>query len=165
MISNDLVKKNISLEMRSYSMKTNESLLAERNKHIPQGPFNTHPIFAEKAKGAIITDVEGKGVYRLCRRHRRRQCRPLRRRGPQGHRGPDPEVYPYLLSRRHVRALCGAGKETQSRSPRAPFPKRRCLPIAGPRPWKTGSRSAAMRRGGLPSSPSRTPSTAGRFWP
>ena len=41
-------------------MKTNESLLAERNKHIPQGPFNTHPIFAAKAKGAVITDVEGK---------------------------------------------------------------------------------------------------------
>jgi 4-aminobutyrate aminotransferase/(S)-3-amino-2-methylpropionate transaminase len=41
-------------------MKTNESLLAERNKYIPQGPFNVHPIFAEKAKGAIITDVEGK---------------------------------------------------------------------------------------------------------
>ena len=40
--------------------KTNESLLAERNKHIPQGPFNTHPIFAAKAKGALITDVEGK---------------------------------------------------------------------------------------------------------
>ena len=41
-------------------MKTNESLLAERNKHIPQGPFNTHPIFAAKAKGAVITDVEGR---------------------------------------------------------------------------------------------------------
>jgi len=41
-------------------VKTNESLLAERNRHIPQGPFNVHPIFAEKAKGAIITDVEGK---------------------------------------------------------------------------------------------------------
>jgi len=41
-------------------MKTNESLVAERNQHIPQGPFNTHPIFAERAKGAIITDVEGK---------------------------------------------------------------------------------------------------------
>lgn len=40
-------------------MKT-DKLLAERNKHIPQGPFNTHPIFVEKAKGAIITDVEGK---------------------------------------------------------------------------------------------------------
>jgi 4-aminobutyrate aminotransferase/(S)-3-amino-2-methylpropionate transaminase len=42
------------------NMKTNNLLLAERNKHIPQGPFNVHPIFAEKAKGAIITDVEGK---------------------------------------------------------------------------------------------------------
>jgi len=41
-------------------VKTNSSLLAERNQHIPQGPFNVHPIFAEKAKGAIITDVEGK---------------------------------------------------------------------------------------------------------
>ena len=41
-------------------MKTNELLLAERKEHVPQGPFNTHPIFAEKAKGAIITDVEGK---------------------------------------------------------------------------------------------------------
>ena len=41
-------------------MKTNESLVAERNKHIPQGPFNTHPIFAAKAKGAMITDIEGK---------------------------------------------------------------------------------------------------------
>jgi len=41
-------------------MKKNESLLNERNKHVPQGPFNVHPIFVEKAKGAMITDVEGK---------------------------------------------------------------------------------------------------------
>ncbi|MFB3887690.1 MAG: 4-aminobutyrate--2-oxoglutarate transaminase [Thermodesulfobacteriota bacterium] len=41
-------------------MKKNESLMAERNKHVPQGPFNVHPIFAAKAKGALITDVEGK---------------------------------------------------------------------------------------------------------
>ena len=41
-------------------MKTNDSLLAERLKHVPQGPFNTHPIFAQKAKEALITDVEGK---------------------------------------------------------------------------------------------------------
>ena len=41
-------------------MKTNDALLAERSKHIPQGPFNTHPIFVAKAKGALITDVEGK---------------------------------------------------------------------------------------------------------
>src|SRR4030042_6896238 len=39
--------------------KTNQLLMDERNRHIPQGPFNTHPIFAAKAKGAIITDVEG----------------------------------------------------------------------------------------------------------
>lgn len=41
-------------------MKTNEMLMKERNKHIPQGPFNVHPIFAEKAKGAIIIDIDGK---------------------------------------------------------------------------------------------------------
>jgi 4-aminobutyrate aminotransferase/(S)-3-amino-2-methylpropionate transaminase len=41
-------------------MNKNEFLLHERNKHVPQGPFNVHPIFAEKAKGAILTDVEGK---------------------------------------------------------------------------------------------------------
>lgn len=41
-------------------MKTNESLLKERNQHVPQGPFNTHPIFVENAKGALIIDVEGK---------------------------------------------------------------------------------------------------------
>ena len=41
-------------------MKTNKSLLAKRNQHIPQGLFNVHPIFVEKAQGAIITDVEGK---------------------------------------------------------------------------------------------------------
>src|SRR4030043_1272561 len=46
--------------MRNSQMKTNESLMAERNIHIPLGPFNIHPIFAAKAKGAIITDVEGK---------------------------------------------------------------------------------------------------------
>ncbi len=41
-------------------MKTNESLLKEREKHIPRGPFNVHPIFVERANGALITDVEGK---------------------------------------------------------------------------------------------------------
>ena len=41
-------------------MKTNESLLTARNKNVPQGPFNVHPIFVDKAKGAIITDVEGR---------------------------------------------------------------------------------------------------------
>jgi len=41
-------------------MKRNETLIWERNKHIPRGPFNTHPIFAQKAKGALIIDVDGK---------------------------------------------------------------------------------------------------------
>jgi len=42
-------------------MKKNEKLLAEGALHIPQGPFKVHPIFVEKAKGAMITDVDGKG--------------------------------------------------------------------------------------------------------
>jgi 4-aminobutyrate aminotransferase / (S)-3-amino-2-methylpropionate transaminase / 5-aminovalerate transaminase len=41
-------------------MKTNDALMKERNQHVPQGPFNTHPIFVQKAKGAMITDVEGR---------------------------------------------------------------------------------------------------------
>lgn len=41
-------------------MKTNEALLAERDEHIPRGPFNVHPLFVERAKGALIIDVEGK---------------------------------------------------------------------------------------------------------
>ena len=47
-------------EKKVKSKKTNQYLIAERNKHVPLGPFNTHPIFITKAKGAIITDVEGK---------------------------------------------------------------------------------------------------------
>ena len=41
-------------------MKTNKSLLKERNKHIPQGPFNTHPIFARRRPKAHYHRVEGK---------------------------------------------------------------------------------------------------------
>ena len=41
-------------------MKSNASLLKERDINVPRGPFNTHPIFAARAKGAIIVDVEGK---------------------------------------------------------------------------------------------------------
>ena len=38
----------------------NDDLLARRNKAVARGTFNTHPIFAEKAEGAIVTDVNGK---------------------------------------------------------------------------------------------------------
>jgi 4-aminobutyrate aminotransferase/(S)-3-amino-2-methylpropionate transaminase len=41
-------------------MESNQSLLDKRNKHIPLGTLNVHPIFVKKAKGAIITDIEGK---------------------------------------------------------------------------------------------------------
>ncbi len=38
----------------------NDELLARRNKAVARGTFNTHPIFADKAEGAIVTDVNGK---------------------------------------------------------------------------------------------------------
>ena len=40
--------------------KTNQELMAMREKHVPQGPFNVTPLFVEKAKGAVVYDVEGR---------------------------------------------------------------------------------------------------------
>ncbi|MFP4085520.1 MAG: 4-aminobutyrate--2-oxoglutarate transaminase [Desulfobacteraceae bacterium] len=40
--------------------KTNAELLAIREKHIPQGPFNITPLFVERAEGALVYDVEGR---------------------------------------------------------------------------------------------------------
>ena len=39
---------------------TNQELLALREKNVPPGPFNTHPIFVQSAEGARLTDVEGR---------------------------------------------------------------------------------------------------------
>jgi len=41
-------------------MSTNEALLQQRSKHVPQGPFHVTPAFIKKARGAVMTDVEGK---------------------------------------------------------------------------------------------------------
>jgi 4-aminobutyrate aminotransferase / (S)-3-amino-2-methylpropionate transaminase / 5-aminovalerate transaminase len=41
-------------------MSTNEALLQQRVKHVPQGPFHVTPAFIRKARGAVMTDVEGK---------------------------------------------------------------------------------------------------------
>ena len=38
----------------------NDDLLTRRNKAVARGTFNTHPIFAAKAEGAVVTDVNGK---------------------------------------------------------------------------------------------------------
>ena len=40
--------------------KTNQELMAMREEHVPQGPFNVTPLFVEKAKGAVVYDVEGR---------------------------------------------------------------------------------------------------------
>jgi len=40
--------------------RTNQELMTLRQEHVPRGPFNITPIFAQRAKGAVIEDVEGK---------------------------------------------------------------------------------------------------------
>lgn len=35
------------------------ALLAEKEQHVPRGPFNTMPTFAENGEGALLTDVDG----------------------------------------------------------------------------------------------------------
>ncbi len=37
-----------------------ESLTALRRRFVPQGPFNVTPFFADRADGAVITDIEGR---------------------------------------------------------------------------------------------------------
>lgn len=39
---------------------TNQALMAKRTACVPRGPFNVTPYFVQKAKGAIIEDVEGR---------------------------------------------------------------------------------------------------------
>lgn len=38
----------------------NEELLKLRTQNVPQGPFNTTPIFIKEARGATMTDVDGR---------------------------------------------------------------------------------------------------------
>ena len=37
-----------------------QELLEKRNRHVPQGPFNTTPAFIKEARGAIMVDVDGR---------------------------------------------------------------------------------------------------------
>ena len=41
-------------------MSRNEELMELREQHVPRGVFNTHPIFAKEAKGAMIIDIDGR---------------------------------------------------------------------------------------------------------
>lgn len=41
-------------------MSTSETLLQQRSKNVPQGPFQVTPAFIREARGAVMTDVEGK---------------------------------------------------------------------------------------------------------
>ena len=42
------------------SNKTNASLMKRREAAVPRGVGQIHPIFAESAKNATVTDVEGR---------------------------------------------------------------------------------------------------------
>ncbi len=41
-------------------MSRSQELLEMRNKHVPQGPFNTTTAFIKEAKGAVMIDIEGR---------------------------------------------------------------------------------------------------------
>jgi len=41
-------------------MSTNKELMDRRQKSIPQGPFNITPAFIKEAKGAVMTDLDGR---------------------------------------------------------------------------------------------------------
>jgi 4-aminobutyrate aminotransferase/(S)-3-amino-2-methylpropionate transaminase len=45
---------------RRIDMSRSQELLEMRNKHVPQGPFNTTTAFIKEAKGAVMTDIEGR---------------------------------------------------------------------------------------------------------
>lgn len=42
--------------------QSNQELMARRKQAVPRGPFNTAPFFAAKARGARVTDVEGRDL-------------------------------------------------------------------------------------------------------
>ncbi len=42
-----------------------QKLTELRQKHVPRGPFNTSPVFIEKAEGALVTDVDGNTLIDL----------------------------------------------------------------------------------------------------
>lgn len=45
---------------------TNESLMQRREAAVPRGPFNVAPLFAARAQGARLWDVEGKEYIDFC---------------------------------------------------------------------------------------------------
>ena len=45
---------------------TNESLLERRARAVPQGPFHVAPVFAQRARGARLWDVEGREYLDFC---------------------------------------------------------------------------------------------------
>jgi 4-aminobutyrate aminotransferase/(S)-3-amino-2-methylpropionate transaminase len=45
---------------------SNHELVERRNKAVPRGPFHVAPIFAERAEGALLWDVEGREYIDFC---------------------------------------------------------------------------------------------------
>jgi 4-aminobutyrate aminotransferase/(S)-3-amino-2-methylpropionate transaminase len=48
------------------TQSTNAELVSRREKAVPRGPFHVAPIFAEKASGARLWDVEGREYIDFC---------------------------------------------------------------------------------------------------
>ncbi|MEQ8822532.1 MAG: 4-aminobutyrate--2-oxoglutarate transaminase [Sumerlaeia bacterium] len=48
------------------AQKTNAALVERRNAAIPRGPFNVAPLFAARAEGHLLWDVEGKRYIDFC---------------------------------------------------------------------------------------------------
>ena len=45
---------------------TQSELLSRRQKAVPRGPFNVAPIFADRAEGAKLWDVDGREYIDFC---------------------------------------------------------------------------------------------------
>lgn len=52
--------------MQASASVTNSELLRRRNEAVPRGPFHVAPIFAARAEGVRITDVEGREYLDFC---------------------------------------------------------------------------------------------------
>ena len=111
-------------------MKT-KALLERREKAVPRGVTNITSIFADSAKSATITDVEGReyidfasgiGVNNVG------HCHPKVVAAIREQAGQTP---PFLLSRRPIRGLRGPGGKTQQALTPGDFKKKTVLLNSG----------------------------------
>ena len=147
-----------------FQTKTNNLLFAERTKHVPRGCFNVHPIFAEKARGAIITDVEGKeyidfagGIGTANIGHCNKEVL----------KAIQDQIQKYMHTCFHVvmyEPYVELAKRLNQITP-GNFPKKTMLPTAAQRPWRTQSKLPGMPLGDQPPLLLSMPFMVEPFWP